>query len=176
MSFGEHKARLEELVRDFAEQEERDTNSTRDRISEIMNRGTDTEFHRLARETQPVKMPEPEGVFDTGAGSGRPRTITDFSSIDPDVMSFGRLKDLFDSAIKKQEVSTNGIIVFNDIIQQRQDKELPDSTTLDLLRSLFKKEFIDQEFVRGKIAQRGKQYTDTLLQRAEAKAKAKSQM
>ena len=54
------------------------------------------------------------------------------------------------------------MILFN----KGKTKNLDNTTTLNLLRSLFKKEFIDEEFVRGKIAQRGTQYTEALTNRA----------
>ena len=109
MSFGRQRAELEERVNDFLEQEQRDREAVGSRIGESMSRDTDTVFHNLARQStdisEPqrttVKMPEMKDVFETEARSGRPRDITDFSTLNPDVMSFGRLKGLFDSAIKK---------------------------------------------------------------------------
>ena len=183
-SFTERGSILEDQLRDLEEREARDRERSRSSASRLIGAGMNTVFHGLARQfagssgsapsieprlekgvsSDPVE--DPEGFFDDASKIGRPRTATDYTAINPDTLDFGRLRGLFLTAIKNKEVSPNGIKVFDDIIKDRSEKVVDNATSLNLLRSLFKKEFIDEEFVTGKIAQRGKQYTDTLLRRA----------
>ena len=70
---------------------------------------------------------------------GRTRMTSDYSEKDADDLPFARISEFFKSVIRNNEVSERGKEMYSEIEEDRRLSRKPNSQTLELIRSLFKK-------------------------------------